>query len=161
MAYLLICLFILCISSIYLFYVFPKRQEGVVRFYVGIRVCDASTPRPHPVSRQSSSPVDPAKYPARAARQWITRQSCSPVDPAQKPAIRAVHPAEYPAIKYQTALFGPNVGEHHSPNKKCKFLTPAAVSGTVQGSALLGALENSAKQGFGTPKPCSAPCLDG
>ena len=26
---------------------------------------------PHPVSRQSSSPADPAEYPARAARQWI------------------------------------------------------------------------------------------
>ena len=50
---------------------FPTRQEGVVRFYVGIRVCDASTTRPHPVSRQSSSPLDPAKYPARAARQWV------------------------------------------------------------------------------------------
>ena len=50
---------------------FPTRQEGVVRFCVGIRVCDASTPRPHPVSRQSCSPVDPAQYPARAARQWI------------------------------------------------------------------------------------------
>ena len=29
--------------------VFPDRR--VVTFYVGIRVCDASTPRPHPVSR--------------------------------------------------------------------------------------------------------------
>ena len=83
---------------------FPTRQEGVVRFYVAIRVCDASTPRPHPVSRQSSSPVDPAEYPARAARQWIppsippellasgsrrvspsrrvSHQSSPPVDPA-------------------------------------------------------------------------------
>ena len=89
---------------------FPTRQEGVVRFYVGIRVCDASTPRPHPVSRQSSSPVDPAEldpaqYPARAARQWIppsipperlasgsrrvSRQSGSPVDPAEYPARAA------------------------------------------------------------------------
>ena len=83
----------------------PTRQEGVVRFYVGIRVCDASTPRPHPVSRQSSSPVDPAEYPARAARQCIppsippellasgsrpvSRQSCSPVDPAEYPARAA------------------------------------------------------------------------
>ena len=50
---------------------FPTRQEGVVRFDVGIRVCDASTPTPHPVSRQSSSPADPAKYPARAACHWI------------------------------------------------------------------------------------------
>ena len=49
----------------------PTRQEGVDRFYVGIRVCDASTPRPHPVSRHSSSPVEPAKYPVRAACQWI------------------------------------------------------------------------------------------
>ena len=49
----------------------PVLFQGVVRFYVGIRVCDASTPRPHPVSRQSSSPADPAEYPARAARQWI------------------------------------------------------------------------------------------
>ena len=68
---------------------FPTRQERVARFYVGIRVCDASTPRPHP----------PTQYPARAARQWIppsippeqlasasrrvSRQSCSPVDPAK------------------------------------------------------------------------------
>ena len=59
-------------------FVFPTRQEGVVRFYVGIRVCAASTPRPHQlasgsrrVPRQSCSPVDPAEYPARAARQWI------------------------------------------------------------------------------------------
>ena len=90
---------------------FPARQEGVVRCYVGIRVCDASTPRPHPVSRQSSSPVDPAEYPARAARQWIppsipperlasrssrvSRQSCSPVDPAEYPA-RAVIPPSFP-----------------------------------------------------------------
>ena len=83
----------------------PHPTEGVVRFYVGIRVCDASasTPRPHPVSRQSSSLVDPAEYPARAARQWIPpslppellasgsrtvfRQSCSPVDPALAPSI--------------------------------------------------------------------------
>ena len=105
------------------FALFPTRQEGVVRFYVGIRVCDASTPRPHPVSlasgsrrvsRQSCSPVDPAQYPARAARQWIppsippaarppsiprerlasgsrrvSRQSCSSVDPAQYPARAA------------------------------------------------------------------------
>ena len=74
------------------FLFFPTRQEGVVRFYVGICVCDASTPRPHPVSRQSSSPVDPAEYPARAARQWIppvSRQSSSPVDPAQYPAKAA------------------------------------------------------------------------
>ena len=95
---------------------FPTRQEGVVRFYVGIRVCDASTPRPHPVSRQSSSPVrqvsrqssspvDPAEYPARAARQWIppsippellasgsrrvSHQSSPPVDPAEYPARAA------------------------------------------------------------------------
>ena len=47
---------------------FPTRQEGVARFYVGIRVCAAATPRPHPVSRQSSSPVKPTEYPARAAR---------------------------------------------------------------------------------------------
>ena len=69
---------------------FPTRQEGVVRFYVGIRVCDASTPRPHPVSRQSSSPVDSA----RAARQWI------PPSPAEYPAIPPellASPAEYPA----------------------------------------------------------------
>ena len=46
---------------------------------------------PHPVSRHSSSPVDPAEYPARAARQWspVSRQSCSPVDPAQYPARAA------------------------------------------------------------------------
>ena len=73
---------------------FPTRQEGVVRFYVGIRVCDASTPRPHPVSRQSSwpvlasgshqtsPPVDPAEYPAES-------QSSSPVDPAEYPTRAA------------------------------------------------------------------------
>ena len=60
---------------------FRTRQEGVVRFYVGIRVCDASTPRPHPVSRQSSWPVDPAEYPARAACQWIP-----PSIPPEQPA---------------------------------------------------------------------------
>ena len=48
----------------------------------------------HPVSRQSSSPVDPAEYPARAARQWIPpsippRPSGSPVDPAEYPARAA------------------------------------------------------------------------
>ena len=94
---------------------FPTRQEGVVRFYVGIRVCDASTTRPHPVSRQSSSPLDPAKYPARAARQWVppsipperlasgsrrvSRQSGSPADPAEYPARVArqwIPPTEYP-----------------------------------------------------------------
>ena len=47
---------------------------------------------PHPSSRQSSSPVEPAEYPARAARQWIpqvSRQSSSPVDPAAYPARAA------------------------------------------------------------------------
>ena len=89
---------------LFIYLLFPTRQEGVVRFYVGIRACDASTPRPHPVSRQSSSPVDPAEldpaqYPARAARQWIppsipperlasgsrrvSRQSGSPEYPAR------------------------------------------------------------------------------
>ena len=110
----LVCLFV-CLFVCLL----PTRQEGVVRFHVGIRVCDASTPRPHAVSRQSSSPVDPAKYPARAARQWIppsippellasgsrpvSCQSCSPVDP-EYPARAArqwfppsIPPAEYPA----------------------------------------------------------------
>ena len=41
------------------------------------------------VSRQSGSPVVPAEYPARAARQWIPpsiRQSGSSVDPAEYPA---------------------------------------------------------------------------
>ena len=60
-----------CLLARLLVCLFPTRQEGVVRFYVGIRVCDASTPRPRPVSRQSSSPVDPAEYPAKAARHWI------------------------------------------------------------------------------------------
>ena len=57
------------------------------------------------VSRQSGSPVDPAEYPARAARQWIppsipperlasrsrrvSRQSGSPVYPAEHPARAA------------------------------------------------------------------------
>ena len=107
--------------------VFPH-PTGVVRFYVGICVCDASTPRPHPVARQSSSPVDPAEYPARAARQWIppsippellasgshrvSRKSGWPVDPAEYPASGsrpvshqssppvdpAEHPAEYPRV---------------------------------------------------------------
>ena len=101
-------------------------RKGVVRFYVGIRVCDASTPRPHPVSRQSSSPVDPAKYPARAASgsrqerpanksrrpasgsRRVSRQSSWPADPAEYPARAArqwippsipspVDPAEHPA----------------------------------------------------------------
>ena len=87
-------------------FVFPTRQEGVVRFYV--RVCDASTPRPHPVSRQRSSPVDPAEYPARAARQWIPpsippellASGCRPVSRQRLPSIppeRPVDPAEYPA----------------------------------------------------------------
>ena len=95
-------LFLVCLLACVFF---PTRQEGVVRFYVGIRVCDASTPRPHPVSRQSSSPVDPAEYPARAAGQWIppsippellasgsrpvSRQSGSPVDPAEYSARAA------------------------------------------------------------------------
>ena len=90
----------------------PPDKKGLLDFfYVGLRVCDASTQRPHPVSRQSSSPgsrrvsrqssrvsrrpvshqscsVDPAKYPARAARQSrrVSRQSGSPVDPAEYPA---------------------------------------------------------------------------
>ena len=94
----------------------PHPTEGVVRLYVGIR---------RPVSRQSSSPVDPAEYPARAAGQWIppsippeqlangsrpvSRQSGSPVPsiPPEQPAIGSrrvsrqsswpVDPAEYPA----------------------------------------------------------------
>ena len=84
---------------------FPHPTEGVVRFYGGIRVCDASTSRPHPVSReqlasgsrpvsrpvsrQSSWPVDPAQYPARATRQWIP-----PSIPLEQ---LAVDPAQYPA----------------------------------------------------------------
>ena len=82
--------------------IFLTRQEGVVRFYVGIRVCDASTPRPHPVSRKSSSPVDPQSC-SPVARQWpsipperlasgsrrVSRQSSWPVDPAQYPARAA------------------------------------------------------------------------
>ena len=61
---------------------FPTRQEGVVRFYVGIRVCDASTTRPHPVSRQSGSPVHPAEYPAEqlaSGSRRVSRQSGSPL----------------------------------------------------------------------------------
>ena len=81
---------------------FPTRQEGVVRFYVGIRVCDASTPRPHPVSRQSSSPVDPAEYPARATRQCIPpsippEQLASGSRRVSRQSYSPVHPAEYPA----------------------------------------------------------------
>ena len=84
------------------FLLFLTRQEGVVRFYVGIRVCDASTPRPHPESRQSCSPVDPAQYPAErlaSGSRRVSRQSGSPVDPAEYPAEYPlpVDPAEYPA----------------------------------------------------------------
>ena len=104
---------------------FPTRQEGVDRFYVGIRVCDASTPRPRPVTRHSSSLVDRAEHLARAARQWIppsiprellasgshpvSRHSSSPVDRAEhltRAARKWIPPsippewlaAEYPAI---------------------------------------------------------------
>ena len=79
-------------------------------------------------SRRSSSPVDPAEYPARAARQWIppsippeqlasgsrpvSRQSCSPVDPPQerlasgsrrvsRQSSPPVDPAEYPRVACQ------------------------------------------------------------
>ena len=87
----------------------PTRQEGVVRFDVGIRVCDASTPRPHPVSRQSSSPVrqvsrqssspvDPAESELLASgSRPVSRQSCSPVDPAEYPT-RAAHQWIPPSI---------------------------------------------------------------
>ena len=46
---------------------------------------------------QRGSPVDPAEYPARVARQWIPHSS-SPVDPAEHPAEYPlpVDPAEYP-----------------------------------------------------------------
>ena len=87
---------------------FPNQQEGVVRFYVGICVYDASTPRSHPVSRQSSSPVDPAEYPGRAGRQWIrrvSRQSGSPVDPAEYPA-RATRQWILPSIPPQQLASG-------------------------------------------------------
>ena len=43
--------FLLVLNFVVGCWLFPTRQEGVVRFYIGIRVCDASTPRPHPVSR--------------------------------------------------------------------------------------------------------------
>ena len=102
---------------------FPTRQEGIVRFYIGIRVCDASTPRPQPeqltsgsrrVSRQSSSPQwipqsIPPELLASESRP-VSRQSCSPVDPAEYPtrAARsgspvdpAEHPAEYPEVARQ------------------------------------------------------------
>ena len=58
------------------------------------------------VSRQSGSPVDPAEYPARAARQWIPDPAEYPAraDPAKYPAKAArqwncspVDPAEYPS----------------------------------------------------------------
>ena len=82
----------------FLFVFFPTRQDGVVRFYVRIHVCDASTPRPHPVSRQSSSPADPAKYEQLASgSRRVSRQSCSPVDPAQYPA-RAARQSIPPSI---------------------------------------------------------------
>ena len=77
---------------------FPTRQEGVVRFDVEIRVCDPSTPRPHPVSRQSSSPI-PSSIPPeqlasgsrRVSGQYRAGAACqhSPVDPAQYPARTA------------------------------------------------------------------------
>ena len=45
------------------------RQEGVVKFYVGIRVCDASTQRPHPVSCQGirAAEADVSQPPPRTA----------------------------------------------------------------------------------------------
>ena len=43
------------------------------------------------VSYQSCSPVDPAEYPARAARQWIP----------SSPAYPAEYPAEYPLPVYR------------------------------------------------------------
>ena len=55
----------------------PPDRKGLLDFMLD----DASTPRPHPVSRQSSSPVDRAEYPARAAKsRRVSRQSGSPVD---------------------------------------------------------------------------------
>ena len=96
---------------------FPTRQEGVVRFYVGIRY---NTPPPsipparaarqwvppsipperlasgsRRVSRQSGSPLKiplsilPERL-ARASRR-VSRQSGSPVDPAEYPARAARH----------------------------------------------------------------------
>ena len=107
-------------------FLFPTRQEGVVRFYVGIRVCDASTPPPHPVSCKSSSPVDPAEYSARAARQWIPpsiRQSCSPVDPAQScsPVARQWIP---PSIPPERLASGSR--QSSSPVDPAKYPTRAA-----------------------------------
>ena len=121
----------------FVFVLFPTRQEGVVRFYVGIHVCDASTPRPHPVSRQSSSPVDPAKYPARAARQWIppsippellasgsrpvSRQSCSPVDPAEYPT-RAARQWIPPSIPPSRSPVDP---AEYSARAACQWIPPS------------------------------------
>ena len=65
---------------------FPTRQEGVVRFYVGIRVCDAPTQYPATAARQWILPNIPPEQPASGAQ---SRQSCSPVDPAQYPARAA------------------------------------------------------------------------
>ena len=175
---------------------FPTRQEGVVRCYVGIRVCDhAPTQYParaarqrippsippellasgsRPVSRQSCSPVDPAKYPARAACEWIPlsipperlgsgslsglpvesipperlasgsrrvfRQSCSPVDPAQYPARAArqwilpsilperVDPAKYPARAARQWIqrsIPPEQYPAEYPRVACKWIPPS------------------------------------
>ena len=100
------------------------RQEGVVRFYVGIRVCDASTPRSHPVdparaARQWIPPSIPpeqlaqigypaeysrvvAEYPARVARQWIPpsippERLTSGSRLVSRQSCSPVDPAEYPA----------------------------------------------------------------
>ena len=121
----------------------PHPTGRVVRIYVGICVCDASTPRPpsippeqlasgsrrvsrqsssRRVSRQSCSPVDPAQYPARAARQWIppsipperlasgsrqvSCQSSWPVDPAQYPTRAArqwIRPSIPPELARQSS----------------------------------------------------------
>ena len=106
---MVLCLFVFFGGKGWAVVFFPTRQEGVVRFYVGIRVCDASTPRPHPASchsSQSSSPADLAEYPARAARQWIPPSippellvsgSC----PVSRQSCPAEYPAEYPRVARQ------------------------------------------------------------
>ena len=96
---------------------FPTRQEGVVRFYVGIRACDASTPRPCPVSSQSSSPVAPAEYPAKyplaSGSHRVSRQSSLPVDPTEYPA-RTARQWIPPSIPPERIASGSRQASHQS-----------------------------------------------
>ena len=70
----------------------PERLASGCR-QVSRQLASASLPVSRPVSHQSCSPVDPAKYPAQ-----VSHQSSPPVDPAEYPADAEhprVDPAEY------------------------------------------------------------------